>query len=122
MVALALAMVVTIAIGAFGVAAAIAVAVVAVAAAIAFETLIQTAARQQALGLRCGLGPSRSGTSPRPRSPSASVRLALVEVAFVWSPDRLVLRDLGGGGLGGQLEFELGSVEHVCCLVGSHQW
>ena len=31
--------------------------------------LIQAAARQQGSGFRCGLGPSRSATSPRPRFP-----------------------------------------------------
>jgi hypothetical protein len=120
-------MVVTIGIGAaFGVAAAIAAAV---AAGFAFEIRPHAVLIRPPLGNKLWVSDADSDRrAARPRrarvSRSASVRPALVEIALVGSPDRLVLLDLGGGSLGGQreLEFELGSVERVCCLVGSHQW
>jgi hypothetical protein len=128
--AIAVAVVVTFGVGAvFGDAAAIAVAVVAGIAGFAFEIGDMQSCSGPPLGtkvwspmrtrVRRAAGPRRARGSP-----SASVRLALVEVAVVGSPDRLVLLDLGGGCRGGrrELEFELGSVECVCCLVDRHRW
>jgi hypothetical protein len=130
-VALALAVVVTFVVGAaFGDAAAIAVAVVAGVAGFAPEIGDMQFCSGPPLGtkglrFRLRTRVRRAAGARRARvSPSASVRPALVEVALVGSPDRLVLLDLGGGGRGGrlELELELGSVECNCCLVDRHRW
>ena len=66
------------------------------------------------VGKHCAVG--HDGTYRQHRR-----QLTLVEVAVLRGPSRLVLLDHGGGGLRGQHKLELGSIERVCCLVGSHQ-